>query len=45
MYWIMIPLSNYRPAAFSWLNASVAVVTHMICVGLPISLVVARFSR
>jgi hypothetical protein len=45
MYWIVIPLSNYHPAAFSWFNASVAVVTHMICVGLPISLVVARFSR
>jgi hypothetical protein len=45
MYWIVIPFSNYHPAAFSWFNASVAVLTHMICVGLPISLVVARFSR
>jgi hypothetical protein len=45
MYWMVIPLSHYHPAAFSWFNASVAVVTHIVCVGLPISLVVSRVSK
>src|SRR3984885_6057636 len=34
-----------HPEAFSWFNASVAVATHIVCVGLPISLVVSRFSK
>lgn len=45
MQWIVIPLSNYHPAAFSLFNSTVAIVTHMVCVGLPISLTVSRFSR
>jgi hypothetical protein len=45
MYWMVIPLSQYHPAEFSWFNASVAVATHIVCVGLPISLVVSRFSK
>jgi hypothetical protein len=44
MYWIVLPLSRYH-SAFSWFDASVAVVTHMVCVGLPVSLVVSGFSR
>ena len=45
MYWMVIPLSRYHPEAFSWFNASVAVATHIVCVGLPISLVVSRFAK
>lgn len=44
MYWIVMPLSNLRRGPFSWFNTIVAIVTHLICVGLPISLVV-RYSR
>jgi hypothetical protein len=45
MYWVVIPLSNYHPAASSLFNTTVAIVTHVICVGLPISLAVRRFSH
>jgi hypothetical protein len=42
---MVIPFSHYHPIAFSWLDASVAVATHVVCVGLPISLVASRFSK
>jgi len=45
MYWMVIPLSHYHPEAFSLFNTSVAVATHIVCVGLPISLVVSRFAK
>jgi hypothetical protein len=44
MYWIVVPLSRFHPG--HTLKASViAIVTHMLCVGLPISLVVRRCSQ
>jgi len=45
MYWIVLPLSNLRRRPFSASAALIAILTHMICVGLPISLVVRRYSR
>lgn len=44
MYWIVMPLSNFRKGPFSWSATVIAIITHMICVGLPISLVIRRFS-
>jgi hypothetical protein len=45
MYWIVMPLSRlYRhPVTLSY--SLTAIITHIICVGLPISLMVHRFSR
>jgi uncharacterized membrane protein YagU involved in acid resistance len=45
MYWIVMPLSNLRRRPFSASAALIAILTHMVCVGLPISLVVRRYSR
>ena len=45
MYWIVRPLSLVRPRPFSLTDTVVAILTHMVCVGLPISLIVRRFSR
>ncbi len=45
MYWIVMPLSNFHKRPFSWSATVIAVITHMICVGTPISLVVNRYSR
>jgi uncharacterized membrane protein YagU involved in acid resistance len=44
MYWIVMPLSNFRKGPFSWSATVIAIITHMICVGLPISLVIRRLS-
>ena len=44
MYWIVVPLSRFHPG-HSLKTSIIAIVTHMICVGLPISLVVRRCSR
>jgi hypothetical protein len=44
MYWIVMPLSRYRHRPFTVSSTIIAIVTHMICVGLPISLVIARLS-
>jgi len=44
MYWIVIPLSNFGRRPFSVSAAAIAILTHMVCVGLPISLVVRRYS-
>jgi hypothetical protein len=45
MYWIVVPLSRLHRRPHS-LNATIiAIITHMICVGLPISLTIRRFSR
>jgi hypothetical protein len=43
MYWIVIPLSRFHPG-HTLKTSIIAIVTHMICVGLPISLVVRRCS-
>ncbi len=45
MYWIVLPLAHFQGAPRTLFNSSVAIVTHIICVGLPISLVVSRTAR
>lgn len=45
MYWVVVPLSRLPRRPFSWTPTIIAVVTHIVCVGLPIALVVRRFSR
>ncbi|HLW99145.1 MAG TPA: hypothetical protein VKR82_10895 [Candidatus Acidoferrales bacterium] len=42
MYWMVKPLSLVAPRPFSWTETVVAIVTHIVCVGLPISLIVKR---
>jgi hypothetical protein len=44
MYWIVMPLSNFHGTK-TVTSSIVAVITHIVCVGLPISLVIHRFSR
>jgi len=43
MYWIVKPLSQVQPRPFSLNETVVAILTHVVCVGLPISLIVRRF--
>jgi uncharacterized membrane protein YagU involved in acid resistance len=43
MYWVVMPLSRFHPPQ-TVTRSIIAIVTHMICVGLPISLMVRRFS-
>jgi uncharacterized membrane protein YagU involved in acid resistance len=43
MYWIVMPLAKMHPA-HTLTRSIVAIVTHMVCVGLPISLMVRRYS-
>ena len=45
MYWVVIPLSLARRGPFSWSATVIAILTHIVCVGLPISLSVKRFAR
>ena len=45
MYWVVLPLSRDYRSAFSISRTIVAVLTHIICIGLPISLVVRSYSR
>jgi uncharacterized membrane protein YagU involved in acid resistance len=45
MYWIVMPLSNLHKRPFSWLATLIAIVTHMVCVGTPISLVINQYSK
>jgi hypothetical protein len=44
MNWIVLPLSRVQPMPFSLSRTTVAVVTHMVCVGLPISLIIRRYT-
>lgn len=44
MYWVVIPLSRYHRHPFSISATAIAIVTHMVCVGLPISLVVRSYA-
>ena len=44
MYWLVMPLSNFHGTK-TVTSSIVAIITHIICVGLPISLVIHRFSR
>src|SRR5579864_9361307 len=43
MYWIAMPLAKMHPA-HTLTRSIAAIVTHMACVGLPISLMVRRYS-
>ena len=45
MYWVVVPLSLIHRRPFSWTATVVAILTHMVCVGTPISLMVRRYSR
>lgn len=45
MYWIVMPLSAYHRMPFSIRLALLAIVTHIVCVGTPIALMIRRFSR
>jgi uncharacterized membrane protein YagU involved in acid resistance len=45
MYWIVMPLSQLQRRPFSWLAAAIAIITHMVCVGTPIALVVRHYSK
>jgi hypothetical protein len=44
MYWVVMPLSNFHGTK-TVTSSIVAIITHIVCVGLPISLVIHRFSR
>ena len=45
MYWVVIPLDHLRSKPVTLSGTVMAIVTHIICVGLPISLVIHRFAR
>jgi hypothetical protein len=45
MYWVVIPLSLVHRRPFSWSATVIAILTHMVCVGTPISLMVRRYSK
>jgi hypothetical protein len=45
MYWVVMPLSEVRRSPLSISDPLIAIVPHMVCVGLPISLVIHRYSR
>jgi len=42
MYRIVMPLSRVHRSPFSWSATAIAVATHIVCVGIPIALVIAR---
>jgi len=44
MYWVVMPLSNFHGTK-TVTSSVIAIITHIVCVGLPISLVIHRFSR
>jgi hypothetical protein len=44
MYWMVMPLSRLHPEPFSSARTALAIVTHIFCVGLPISLTTRRYS-
>ena len=45
MYWVVIPLDHLRSKPVTLSGTVTAIVIHIICVGLPISLVIHRFAR
>jgi hypothetical protein len=45
MYWIVVPLSRVERSPVTFWGTVVAILTHIVCVGIPISLVVRRHSR
>jgi hypothetical protein len=44
MYWIVVPLSDAYRRPFSLSATIIAIITHMVCVGSPIALMVRRYS-
>jgi uncharacterized membrane protein YagU involved in acid resistance len=44
MYWVVMPLSRLAPSPFSLSQTLLAIVTHIVCVGLPISLTIRRYT-
>jgi hypothetical protein len=44
MYWVVMPLSAYHKPPLSISATIIAIMTHIVCVGLPISLIVDRYS-
>jgi hypothetical protein len=45
MYWVVIPVDHLRSKTVTLSGTIIAIVTHIVCVGLPISLIVHRFAR
>jgi hypothetical protein len=45
MYWIVMPLSRYRHRPFTLSSTAIAIITHIICVGLPIALIIGYYTR
>ncbi|HEU5404148.1 MAG TPA: hypothetical protein VFU86_22520, partial [Terriglobales bacterium] len=45
MYWVVMPLSRFHRGGFSVFNTVIAIITHIVCVGTPIALMVSRYSR
>jgi hypothetical protein len=45
MYWIVVPLSRIHRGPVTLTSTVIAILTHMVCVGSPISLVISRFSK
>jgi energy-converting hydrogenase Eha subunit G len=45
MYWVVIPLDHLRSKPVTLSGTIIAIVTHIVCVGLPISLVIRRLAR
>jgi hypothetical protein len=43
MYWLVLPLSNCERGSFSISATIIAILTHVLCVGLPIAWVVRRY--
>ena len=44
MYWVVVPFSRIQRGPVSLWPTVIAIITHMVCVGLPIALVVRRYS-
>lgn len=45
MYWIVMPLSRYRHRPFTLTSTTIAIVTHIICVGTPIALIISHYAH
>lgn len=45
MYWVVLPLSEFHRRPFSWSATVIAIITHMVCVGTPISLTVRHYTK
>jgi uncharacterized membrane protein YagU involved in acid resistance len=45
MYCVVLPISRFHRHPFSVSATVIAILTHMVCVGSPISLIVSRYER